>query len=76
MIMIKSVHFWFQELDGFVYYISNPPENSFLPVYCRRRILEGVCEKLSYNSWFVIQGFNDKLLKLIHKDTLLTLEKK
>lgn len=29
-----------EELDGFVYYISNPPENSFLPVYCRRRILE------------------------------------
>ncbi|XP_015749777.1 PREDICTED: uncharacterized protein LOC107329617 [Acropora digitifera] len=39
-----------EELDGFVYYISNPPENSFLPVYCRRRILEGVREKLSYSS--------------------------
>lgn len=29
-----------EELDGFIYYLSNPPENNFLPVYCRRKILE------------------------------------
>lgn len=75
MIMVKSVHFCFQELDGFVYYISNPPENSFLPVYCRRRILEGVCEKLSYITHDLLYRVL-MILKLIHKDTLLTLEKK
>ncbi|XP_068683040.1 dipeptidyl aminopeptidase BI-like [Montipora foliosa] len=29
-----------EELDGFVYYLSNPPEGFSLPLYCRRKMLE------------------------------------
>ncbi|RMX35546.1 hypothetical protein pdam_00003796 [Pocillopora damicornis] len=29
-----------EELDGYIYYLSNPPKDSYLPVYCRRKISE------------------------------------
>lgn len=29
-----------EELDGYIYYLSNPPTGSFLPVYCRQKNLE------------------------------------
>lgn len=51
-----------EELDGYIYYLSNPPKGSYLPVYCRRKILEDG----SYGEQEIILNQNELIERYPH----------
>ncbi|XP_020623463.1 protease 2-like isoform X1 [Orbicella faveolata] len=53
-----------EELDGYVYHLSNPPKNFYLPVYRRRKILEDG----SYGDPETILDENELLERYSHVD--------